>query len=81
MRPLPQQSSLLHRALPPRPPHTPHPTHHLPTGVSVSSLQRSHVIINPPALPEAAALRTWWESEGSGAATVHAGAGLATALK
>ena len=47
----------------------------------MSSLQRSHVIINPPALPEAAALRTWWESEGSGAATVHAGAGLATALK
>lgn len=50
-------------------------------GVSVSSLQRSHVVINPPALPEAVALRAWWESEGSGAATVHAGAGLATALK
>lgn len=47
---------------------------------AVSSLQRSAVLINPD-LPEAAALRQWWESTGCSAATSHVGEGLATAIK
>ncbi|KAI7845557.1 hypothetical protein COHA_000848 [Chlorella ohadii] len=49
-------------------------------GVSVSSLQRSAVLVNPD-LPEATALRQWWESSGCTAATSHVGEGLATAIK
>lgn len=49
-------------------------------GVSVSSLQRSAVLINPD-VPEAVALRQWYDSSGRGAAMSHVGEGLATALK
>ncbi len=47
---------------------------------AVSSLQRSAVLVNPD-LPEATALRQWWESSGCTAATSHVGEGLATAIK
>ena len=47
---------------------------------AVSSLQRSAVLVNPD-LPEAAALREWFDTTGRGAATTHVGEGLATAIK
>ncbi|PSC74786.1 Replication A 70 kDa DNA-binding subunit isoform A [Micractinium conductrix] len=50
-------------------------------GVSVSSLQRSAVLINPTDIPEAVVLREWYDSEGRGAATTHVGEGLASAIK
>ncbi|KAL4439681.1 hypothetical protein ABPG75_002682 [Micractinium tetrahymenae] len=50
-------------------------------GVSVSTLQRSAVLINPSDIPEAAVLRGWYDASGRNAATVHVGEGLATAVK
>jgi replication factor A1 len=52
-------------------------------GVSVSSVGRSTVLINPTPeqAPEAAGLREWYEAAGRGAATSHVGEGLATAIK
>ncbi|GAB4813811.1 hypothetical protein N2152v2_000857 [Parachlorella kessleri] len=49
-------------------------------GVSVSALTRSAVLLNPE-LPEAAALRSWYESSGRGQATQHVGEGLESAIK
>lgn len=51
-----------------------------PARGAVSSLQRSAVLINPD-VPEAVALRQWYDSSGRGAAMSHVGEGLATALK
>lgn len=53
---------------------------HPPAGVSLSTLQRSQVLLNPN-VPESATLREWYESEGRGAATTHVGEGLESALK
>lgn len=51
-----------------------------PWAAAVSSLQRSAVLVNPD-LPEAVALREWYDTTGRGAATSHVGEGLATAIK
>ena len=48
-------------------------------GVSVSSLQRSHLRVDPDDLPEAQRLRSWYDSEGRTAATSAVGEGLASA--
>jgi replication factor A1 len=52
-------------------------------GVSVSTLGRSQVLIDPTseAVPEAQAIRTWWDTEGAGAEMQAVGEGMATALK
>mmetsp|Transcript_39697 Transcript_39697/g.86448 ORF Transcript_39697/g.86448 Transcript_39697/m.86448 type:complete len:589 (-) Transcript_39697:400-2166(-) len=50
-------------------------------GVSLSTLGRTVVSINPKELPEAEALREWFEAGGKSAPTVAAGAGLASANK
>ena len=49
-------------------------------GVSLSSLQRSSVQINPDC-KEADDLREWWCSAGAVASFAHAGEGLASARK
>ena len=49
-------------------------------GVSLSSLQRSVISLNPE-LPEAGALREWWEASGRSAALSAAGEGLESAVK
>ena len=48
-------------------------------GVSVSSLQRSQMRVDPDDLPEAGRLRAWYDSEGRTAATSAVGEGLANA--
>jgi hypothetical protein len=48
-------------------------------GVSVSSLQRSQMRVEPDDLPEAQRLRAWYDSEGRTAATSAVGEGLANA--
>jgi len=52
-------------------------------GVSVSTLGRSQVLIDPTSetVPEAHAIRTWWDTEGAGAEMQAVGEGMATALK
>ena len=50
-----------------------------PAGVSVSSLQRSQMRVDPDDLPEAGRLRAWYDSEGRTAATSAVGEGLANA--
>lgn len=52
-------------------------------GVSVSTLGRSQVFIDPTTetVPEAQAIRTWWDTEGAGAEMQAVGEGMATALK
>lgn len=52
----------------------------LPPRRAVSSLQRSAVLINPD-LPEAVALRQWWDTTGHSEATTHVGEGLESAIK
>ena len=52
-------------------------------GVSLSTVARSELFVEPnsPDIADrVAALRDWYDSEGTTAATVAAGAGLATAL-
>lgn len=51
----------------------------VPAGVSVSSLQRSQIRVDPDDLPEAGRLRGWYEAEGRGASTSPVGEGLASA--
>jgi len=46
------------------------------TGVSISTGRASEVRVDPD-LPEAAQLRTWYDTVGRGAATAPAGEGLA----
>lgn len=48
-------------------------------GVSVSSTYSSHILVNPTAYPEAAALQQWWDSEGCNQTFSPAGAALDTA--
>lgn len=52
-------------------------------GVSVSTLSRSQVLIDPTAdvVPEVQALRTWWDTEGASAETHAVGEGMATVNK
>jgi hypothetical protein len=49
-------------------------------GVSVSTISRSAIAINPES-EEATALRGWWDATGCTAALTHAGEGLSSALK
>lgn len=48
-------------------------------GVSLTTLGRSVVLVNPENMPEADKLRQWYANGGSSAPTVEAGAGLANA--
>ena len=52
-------------------------------GISVSTLSRSQVLIDPSAdvVPDAPALRQWWDTIGCGADTQAVGEGMASALK
>ena len=53
---------------------------HARAGVSVSTITRSAIAINPEG-EEADALRGWWDATGCSAVLTHAGEGLASALK
>jgi replication factor A1 len=52
-------------------------------GVSVSTLGRSQILIDPTTetVPEAQVIRTWWDTEGNSAEMQAVGEGMATALK
>jgi replication factor A1 len=50
-------------------------------GVSVSTLSRSLVTLEPEGVPEAAALRAWYDATGHAAAAAPVGEGMPSALK
>lgn len=50
-------------------------------GVSVSTLMRSKVLVNPSDLPEATVLTNWYAASGHAQTTTAVGEGMATALK
>ena len=50
-------------------------------GVSVSTLSRSQLLVNPTDLPCVDALRTWYQGEGQTTSVAAVGEGLASALK